>query len=98
MSSLCYSHAQCIETRRSEDLEHVVEEELCLQIQACSRKLSVIKDVLARRHMKVAFFGRTSNGKSTVINAMPRERVLPSGIGETTNCFLHVEGTDGPYH
>uniref|UniRef100_A0A8C2G9L4 Dynamin-type G domain-containing protein n=1 Tax=Cyprinus carpio TaxID=7962 RepID=A0A8C2G9L4_CYPCA len=64
------------ETWKSEDLEHVAEEKQCLQIQACSRKLTVIKDVLARRHMKVAFFGRTSNGKSTVINAMLRERVL----------------------
>ncbi|XP_067310471.1 mitofusin-1 [Pseudorasbora parva] len=85
------------ETWKSEDLEHVAEEEQCLQIQACSKKLTVIKDVLARRHMKVAFFGRTSNGKSTVINAMLRERVLPSGIGHTTNCFLSVEGTDGEH-
>lgn len=38
---------------------------------------------------------RTSNGKSTVVNAMLRDRVLPSGIGHTTNCFLSVEGTDG---
>lgn len=42
-------------------------------------------------------FLRTSNGKSTVINAMLRERVLPSGIGHTTNCFLSVEGTDGEH-
>uniref|UniRef100_A0A671RJS7 Dynamin-type G domain-containing protein n=1 Tax=Sinocyclocheilus anshuiensis TaxID=1608454 RepID=A0A671RJS7_9TELE len=85
------------ETWKSEDLEHVAEEKQCLQIQACSRKLTAIKDVLARRHMKVAFFGRTSNGKSTVINAMLREAVLPSGIGHTTNCFLSVEGTDGEH-
>lgn len=45
--------------------------------------------------MKVAFFGRTSNGKSSVINAMLRERILPSGIGHTTNCFCQVEGIDG---
>lgn len=38
---------------------------------------------------------RTSNGKSSVINAMLRSRILPSGIGHTTNCFLQVEGTDG---
>ena len=38
---------------------------------------------------------RTSNGKSTVINAMLWDKVLPSGIGHTTNCFLRVEGTDG---
>lgn len=37
---------------------------------------------------------RTSNGKSSVVNAMLRDRVLPSGIGHTTNCFLSVEGTD----
>lgn len=42
----------------------------------------------------VSFSFRTSNGKSTVINAMLRDRVLPSGIGHTTNCFLSVEGTD----
>ena len=30
---------------------------------------------------------------------MLRDRVLPTGIGHTTNCFLRVEGTDGeePY-
>lgn len=38
---------------------------------------------------------RTSNGKSSVINAMLCDKVLPSGIGHTTNCFLRVEGTDG---
>lgn len=54
-----------------------------------------IRTVLARDHMKVAFFGRTSNGKSSVINAMLREKILPSGIGHTTNCFCQVEGVDG---
>uniref|UniRef100_A0A3Q0S0G6 Mitofusin 1b n=1 Tax=Amphilophus citrinellus TaxID=61819 RepID=A0A3Q0S0G6_AMPCI len=44
--------------------------------------------------MSILFVLRTSNGKSTVINAMLRDRVLPSGIGHTTNCFLSVEGTD----
>ena len=45
--------------------------------------------------MKVAFFGRTSNGKSTVINAMLTEKILPSGIGHTTNCFVTVMGCNG---
>ena len=44
--------------------------------------------------MKVVFFGRTSNGKSTVINAMLREKILPTGIGHTTHCFLQVEGCE----
>uniref|UniRef100_A0A8C4SIT4 Mitofusin 1 n=1 Tax=Erpetoichthys calabaricus TaxID=27687 RepID=A0A8C4SIT4_ERPCA len=64
-------------------------------INEYKQKILGISGVLARRHMKVAFFGRTSNGKSTVINAMLQDRVLPSGIGHTTNCFLSVEGTDG---
>ncbi|XP_061099384.1 mitofusin-1-like isoform X1 [Conger conger] len=82
------------ETCQNEDLHCIAEKEQQAEIQAYAEKLSVIREVLARRHMKVAFFGRTSNGKSTVINAMLRDRVLPSGIGHTTNCFLSVEGTD----
>ncbi|XP_040911702.1 mitofusin-1 isoform X2 [Toxotes jaculatrix] len=83
------------EVWRSDDLGQVAVEEQSLEMQSCGTKLSTIREVLLRRHMKVAFFGRTSNGKSTVINAMLRDRVLPSGIGHTTNCFLRVEGTDG---
>nr|XP_015826077.2 mitofusin-1b [Nothobranchius furzeri] len=75
-------------------LGNIATKDQMMEIQAYADKLSVIKEVLARRHMKVAFFGRTSNGKSTVVNAMLRDRVLPSGIGHTTNCFLSVEGTD----
>ncbi|KAM4551621.1 mitofusin-1 [Odontesthes bonariensis] len=82
------------EAWHSDDLGQVAVEEQSLEMQSCATKLSTIRDVLLRRHMKVAFFGRTSNGKSTVINAMLRDRVLPSGIGHTTNCFLSVEGTD----
>ena len=43
----------------------------------------------------VYYMHRTSNGKSTTINAMLREKILPSGIGHTTNCFIQVEGSDG---
>ncbi|XP_008328166.1 mitofusin-1b [Cynoglossus semilaevis] len=82
------------ETCESKPLENIASQDQKLEIQAYADKLAIIQEVLARRHMKVAFFGRTSNGKSTVINAMLRDRVLPSGIGHTTNCFLSVEGTD----
>ncbi|XP_053287380.1 mitofusin-1b [Pleuronectes platessa] len=82
------------ETCANKALEDLASEDQKLEIQAYADKLAIIKEVLARRHMKVAFFGRTSNGKSTVVNAMLRDRVLPSGIGHTTNCFLSVEGTD----
>jgi len=40
------------------------------------------------------FLYRTSNGKSSVINAMLHEKILPSGGGHTTNCFVQVEGSD----
>ncbi|XP_071848309.1 mitofusin-2-like [Apostichopus japonicus] len=53
-----------------------------------------IQEVLSRDHMKVAFFGRTSNGKSSVINAMLRDKVLPTGLGHTTDCFLVVAGSE----
>jgi len=36
---------------------------------------------------------RTSNGKSTVINAMLYSKVLPSGMGHTTRCFIQVEAS-----
>lgn len=79
--------------------QQIVDKEKVKQTEEFVNKVHGIKDVLCRDHMKVAFFGRTSNGKSSVINAMLREKILPSGIGHTTNCFLQVEGspTDEPY-
>nr|XP_026647869.1 mitofusin-1 isoform X2 [Zonotrichia albicollis] len=82
-------------TYKNPELDHIATEDELAKIQAYKNKLAVIGEVLSRRHMKVAFFGRTSSGKSSVINAMLWDKVLPSGIGHTTNCFLSVEGTDG---
>ncbi|XP_057218196.1 mitofusin-1b [Triplophysa rosa] len=82
------------ETSSNESLKSIANRSQLDEIEAYTSKLSTIREVLARRHMKVAFFGRTSNGKSTVVNAMLHDRVLPSGIGHTTNCFLSVAGTD----
>lgn len=73
---------------------NIVTAEEAAKVKNYIDKVRGIKDVLRRDHMKVAFFGRTSNGKSTVINAMLRDKILPSGIGHTTNCFLQVEGSD----
>ncbi|XP_073441094.1 mitofusin-2 [Dendrobates tinctorius] len=83
------------ETYQNAELDPVASEEQVLEVRGYLTNVKGISEVLARRHMKVAFFGRTSNGKSTVINAMLWDKVLPSGIGHTTNCFLRVEGTDG---
>ncbi|OAD54754.1 Transmembrane GTPase Marf [Eufriesea mexicana] len=71
---------------------NIVTKEEAQRIESYVNKVHAIRDILKRDHMKVAFFG--SNGKSTVINAMLRDKILPSGIGHTTNCFLQVEGSD----
>ncbi|KAK2090743.1 Mitofusin-1 [Saguinus oedipus] len=82
-------------TCKNPELDGIATEDDLAEIQGYKDKLSIIAEVLSRRHMKVAFFGRTSSGKSSVINAMLWDKVLPSGIGHITNCFLSVEGTDG---
>lgn len=46
------------ETCQNEALENIASRDQQEQIQAYAGKLQTIKDVLARRHMKVAFFGR----------------------------------------
>uniref|UniRef100_A0A669DZS8 Mitofusin 2 n=1 Tax=Oreochromis niloticus TaxID=8128 RepID=A0A669DZS8_ORENI len=84
-----------VDAYKSEELDPVATEEQVQEVEGYLAKVTGIGEVLARRHMKVVFFGRTSNGKSSVINAMLCDKVLPSGIGHTTNCFLRVEGTDG---
>lgn len=73
-----------------ERIEEIVTKEKVNKSEEFVEKVHGIRDVLSRDHMKVAFFGRTSNGKSSVINAMLRDKILPSGIGHTTNCFLQV--------
>ncbi|XP_042901071.1 transmembrane GTPase Marf [Parasteatoda tepidariorum] len=65
------------------------------EVHELKEKINGIQEVLARKHMKVVFFGRTSNGKSSVVNAMLQDKILPSGIGHTTNCFVQVEAANG---
>uniref|UniRef100_A0AC35UHX9 Dynamin-type G domain-containing protein n=1 Tax=Rhabditophanes sp. KR3021 TaxID=114890 RepID=A0AC35UHX9_9BILA len=56
--------------------------------------IRAIKETFQRDKMKVVFFGRTSNGKSTAINAMLHKKILPQGMGHTTCCFLQLEGSE----
>lgn len=67
--------------------------ELRLELETERSRMRNIAEKVRSNQMKVAFFGRTSNGKSSTINALLHDRVLPSGIGHTTNCFCCVEGT-----
>lgn len=62
------------------------------QLRRLNKSIEIIRGVLSRNQMKVAFFGRTSNGKSTVINAILHDKVLPMGYGHTTGCFLQIQG------
>ncbi|KAF6034361.1 MFN2 [Bugula neritina] len=80
-------------------VQEINDERICsaserVKIGEYTDKVAGIREVLSRDHMKVVFFGRTSNGKSTVINTMLRSKILPSGIGHTTHCFVQVEGSD----
>lgn len=66
---------------------------------SAAEKVKNIAEAVGRKSMKVVFIGRTSNGKSSTINAMLHSKILPSGRGHTTNCFCALSGTDGdtPY-
>ncbi len=66
----------------------------CKPVKALIERTEGIMEMLKRDHMKVVFFGHSSNGKSTVINSLLGERLLPSGLGHTTSCFCSVMGVD----
>lgn len=72
----------------------LISEEEIKNLKTFKHKLDGLIKMISRDRMKVVFFGRTSNGKSTVINSMLREKILPTGIGHTTHCFLQVEGCE----
>ncbi|CAF0909630.1 unnamed protein product, partial [Brachionus calyciflorus] len=61
-------------------------------LKTYKEKCDGLMKMITRDRMKCVFFGRTSNGKSTVVNSMLHQKILPTGIGHTTNCFLQVEG------
>ncbi len=46
------------ETCGNKALENIASKDQKSEIQSYAGKLAIIKEVLARRHMKVAFFGR----------------------------------------
>uniref|UniRef100_F1KVN3 Transmembrane GTPase fzo-1 n=1 Tax=Ascaris suum TaxID=6253 RepID=F1KVN3_ASCSU len=72
--------------------QNIVPDEQVREVERFMDSIKTIKEIFHRDNMKVVFFGRTSNGKSSVINAMLHSKVLPQGMGHTTCCFLQVEG------
>jgi GTPase SAR1 family protein len=59
-------------------------------------RLEEIQNLVGQSHMKVVFFGSTSNGKSTLINALLGGKVLPTGCGSVSSCFCSIQGKTGP--
>jgi len=57
-------------------------------------KVEVIREVICKDRVKVVFFGRTGSGKSSAINALLGQRVLPTGLGRTTASFTEVRGSN----
>ncbi|KAI6194199.1 Transmembrane GTPase fzo-1 [Aphelenchoides besseyi] len=74
------------------DSKHKLPKNQIDEVEVYRDSIRTIIEMFSRDKMKVVFFGRTSNGKSTVINAMLHSKVLPQGMGHTTCCFLRVEG------
>ena len=46
--------------------------------------------------MKVAFLGQSGSGKSSIVNAMLRDKISPMGICHTKKLFFSVHGLDTP--
>ncbi|GIY67568.1 transmembrane GTPase Marf [Caerostris darwini] len=80
--------------KESCDVEEVITNEKIQEVYYIQEKIKDIQNVLKRDQMKVVFFGRPSNGKSTVVNALLQDRILPCGMGHTTNCFLQIESSE----
>ncbi|XP_046571955.1 transmembrane GTPase Marf-like [Haliotis rubra] len=74
--------------------QEILPADVSAKVKGFKKKVQDIRKVIQRKGMKVVVFGRTSSGKSTLINAMLRDKIMPSGKGHTTNCFIQVEGWD----
>ncbi|XP_054761838.2 transmembrane GTPase fzo-like [Lytechinus pictus] len=62
-----------------------------MRVDLLERRIESLKNDLSRKKMKIAFFGGTSSGKTTTLNAMIGQELLPSGMGDTTSCFVQIE-------
>ncbi len=76
-----------ISSKVSQNYEQILKEAK-QQAEKYSEKVSGISGVLKRDRMNVVFFGRTSNGKSTVINALLGENILPTVSCTSFECLI----------
>ncbi|CAL8079854.1 unnamed protein product [Calicophoron daubneyi] len=87
-------HVFTCEQMKEEKFSRLLGEDFQAEVEQYLQKIRSIQGIISRNQMKCAFFGRTSNGKSTVINAMLGSKLLPAGLGHTTSCFLEIQGTE----
>ncbi|XP_071495826.1 transmembrane GTPase Marf-like [Diadema antillarum] len=66
-------------------------EHVAANIEQIDCTVSSIDHQLSRKKMKVSIFGETSSGKSTTANALIGKDLLPSGMADTTSCFLELQ-------
>uniref|UniRef100_A0A1I7XUD6 Dynamin-type G domain-containing protein n=1 Tax=Heterorhabditis bacteriophora TaxID=37862 RepID=A0A1I7XUD6_HETBA len=66
----------------------IVPEQQVSEVSILRESILTIMETFRRDNMKVVFFGRTSNGKSTTINAMLHAKVLPQGCSDDTGYLL----------
>ena len=89
LSELVHGNAEFLETCPAE-LRDEIADNAVEKSRQFVEQVDNMRTILNRDELKIVFFGRTSSGKSTLINALLGEEVLPSGIGHTTNCFIRV--------
>lgn len=82
-----------VDAEGTSDELHCIVHKARKEVEVDQMRVVNASEKVRSNQMKVAFFGRTSNGKSSVINAMLGCRILPVGIGHTTSCFCSVQGT-----
>ncbi|TRY69027.1 hypothetical protein TCAL_03815 [Tigriopus californicus] len=74
--------------------DHYDNQNFTSRLERGQERLTSIIDIIARPHLKVVFVGRTSSGKSSAINALLNEPILPMGLGHTTSCFVEIRGSN----
>ncbi|XP_061071966.1 nuclear GTPase SLIP-GC-like, partial [Conger conger] len=66
-------------------------------LENLKKKISSLKDYNHKEKIYIGFFGKTGAGKSSLINAIVEEKLLPSGsVYACTSVFVHVQANTEP--
>ena len=67
---------------------------LCQRLTKAMTELRNVREKLASKDIVIEFVGTTNSGKSSVINALLRERRVPVGFMQTTMCSIRIRVTE----